>query len=185
MQRPGVRSPRRPPILRCVPDASDIWFDSDLDQIVLSIAGHPQPFNNLSAGQKMMLALVADIAIKAVTQNAFLVPPGTVDADRFPEVLARTPGVVLIDELDVHLHPKWQRRVATDLKTVFPSIQFVCTSHSPQIVGELCPEEIRILDEEAVVTPSRSFGIDSNRVLEDRIQKFFGRRSPRYPRGDH
>ncbi len=59
----------------------------------------------------MMLAMVADIAIKAVTQNSHLVPddalPPTDGA--LPDVLAQTQGVVLIDELDVHLHPRWQR----------------------------------------------------------------------------
>ena len=75
--------------------------------------------------------------------------------------------MVLIDELDVHLHPKWQRRVATDLKNTFPGIQFICTSHSPQVIGEVMPEEVRFLDHDQVVTPSRTFGIDSDRVLDE------------------
>jgi predicted ATP-binding protein involved in virulence len=156
-------------ILRCVPGADDVWFDADLDQIVLSIGGSAQPFANLSAGQRMMLALTADIAIKAVTQNAFLVPPEELgpQVGELPLVLQQTPGVVLIDELDVHLHPKWQRRVATDLKETFPCIQFACTSHSPQVIGEVRPEEIRSLDGDEVTTPRRSFGIDSSRVLEE------------------
>jgi predicted ATP-binding protein involved in virulence len=166
--RPGFESVRRA-ILRCVPNAEDVWFDTDLDQIVLSIGGNAQPFNNLSAGQRMMLALVADLAIKAVTQNAFLLPADELGAedDPLPRVLKRTPGVVLIDELDVHLHPKWQRRVARDLKETFPGIQFGCTSHSPQVIGELNPEEIRLLSGNDVTTPTRSFGIDSSRVLEE------------------
>jgi len=115
-----------------------------------------------------MLAMVADLAIKAVTQNAFLLPPDELGSEDqpLPRVLRETPGVVLIDELDVHLHPKWQRRVATDLKETFPNIQFVCTSHSPQVIGEVNPEELRLLDE-GVTTPKRSFGIDSSRVLEE------------------
>jgi len=166
--RPGFEAVRRA-ILRCVPDADDVWFDADLDQIVLSIGGNAQPFDNLSAGQRMMLALTADIAIKAVTQNAFLIPPDEFgpDDERLPRVLQQTPGVVLIDELDVHLHPKWQRRVATDLKRTFPNIQFACTSHSPQVIGEVSPEEIRSLDGGEVTIPRRSFGIDSSRVLEE------------------
>jgi len=75
----------------------------------------------------MMLALVADIAIKAVTQNNHLVPKDARAAlnGALPDVLAQTPGVVLIDELNVHLHPRWQRQVASDLKSTFPGIQFV------------------------------------------------------------
>ncbi len=166
--RAGFEIVRRA-ILSCVPDADAVWYDADRKEIVLSIAGCAMPFNNLSAGQRMMLALVADLAIKAVTQNAFLVPTdesGPSDGP-LPSVLAETPGLVLIDELDVHLHPRWQRRVAGDLKRTFPSIQFVCTSHSPQMIGELPPEEIRLLKNGEIIVPDHSYGVDSNRVLEE------------------
>lgn len=164
--RPGFEVVRRA-ILRCVPEADDVWFDTDREQIVLSIAHNPQPFDNLSAGQRMMLALVADLAIKAVTQNNYLVPPDVLGAEdeSLPKVLRETPGVVLIDELDVHLHPRWQRRVATDLKTTFPAIQFVCTSHSPQVIGQVMPDEVRLLDAIEPV-PAQTFGMDSNWILK-------------------
>lgn len=166
--RPGFEVVRRA-VLRCVPDSDDVWFDTDRDQIVLSIARNAQPFDNLSAGQRMMLALVADIAIKTVTQNAYLLPRDELgpEDDPWPRVLRQTPGLVLIDELDVHLHPKWQRRIASDLKETFPGIQFACTSHSPQVIGEVGPEEIRLLDGSEVTTPQRSFGVDSSRILEE------------------
>ena len=166
--RPGFEVVKRA-ILRCVPNADNVWYEPDRGQIVFSIAGNAQPFDNLSAGQRMMLALVADLAIKAVTQNAFLLPLDELGPEdqTLPRVLQQTPGVVLIDELDIHLHPSWQRRVATDLKETFPGIQFVCTSHSPQVIGEISPEEVRLLDDGEVTTPTRSFGIDSSRVLEE------------------
>jgi predicted ATP-binding protein involved in virulence len=166
--RPGFEVVRRA-VLKCVPGADRMWFDGDRAEIVLSIEGHAQPFSNLSAGQRMMLALVADIAIKAVTQNNYLVPDGVLEPANatLPDVLAQTPGVVLIDELDVHLHPRWQRRVASDLKSTFPRIQFVCTSHSPQVIGEIAPEEIRMLDDRAMGrAPDQSHGLDSNAILE-------------------
>jgi len=164
--RPGFEAVKRA-ILRCLPGASKVWYDTDLEQIVLTLEGNSQPFDNLSAGEGMMLALIADLAIKAVTQNAFLLPPDELGSEDepLPRVLRETPGVVLIDELDVHLHPIWQRRVATDLKTTFPSIQFVCTSHSPQVIGEVNPQEIRLLQKEQVDTPKDSFGMDSNWIL--------------------
>ncbi|HVA47865.1 MAG TPA: AAA family ATPase [Pirellulales bacterium] len=167
--RPGYEIVRRA-VLRCVPGADGMWYDGDRQEIVLSISGRAQPFGNLSAGQRMMLALVADIAIKTVTQNNFLVPPDvlTAEDEPLPRALAQTPGVVLIDELDVHLHPRWQRRVASDLKRTFPQIQFLCTSHSPQVIGEVLPEEIRLLDESHTGEhPAHSFGLDSNAVLEE------------------
>lgn len=163
--RPGFQAVRRA-VLGCIPGAGDIWFDADRREIVLSIEHTTQPLSNLSAGQKMILALVADIAIKAVTQNAFLLPPESQKENDVMRVLHETPGIVLIDELDVHLHPLWQRRVATDLKRTFPSLQFVCTSHSPQVIGELSADEISNLDEDAT-HPGRAFGIDSSRILEE------------------
>lgn len=170
--RPGFEVVRRA-IMRCVPDADGVWFDGDREEIVLSIGGHAQPFDNLSAGQRMMLALVADIAIKAVTQNVFLVPPDELgpEDEPLPRLLQQTPGVVLIDELDVHLHPSWQRRVAADLKETFPAIQFVCTSHSSLVFGELSRDKIRQLRPEGIVSPSVSLGADSNWILDHEMDR--------------
>ncbi|OQV66630.1 hypothetical protein AK51_03675 [Serratia nematodiphila DZ0503SBS1] len=84
-----------------------------------------------------MLALVADLAQKAVGLNPHL---GS-------DVLRETSGVVLVDELDLHLHPKWQRRVIEDLRRTFPSIQFICTTHSPFLIQSLrSGEELLMLD---------------------------------------
>ena len=155
-------------IIECIPEATDIWFDTDRDQIVLVIAGNAQPFDNLSAGQRMLLAMIADLAIRVVTQNAYLLPAEVLgDEDQpLPRVLRQSPGLVLIDELDVHLHPIWQRRIVHDLKRLFPSIQFVCASHSPQLVGELQPEEILLLRDGQPTHPVQSYGMDSNWVIE-------------------
>ncbi len=164
--RPGYRAVKQA-VLDCIPEADGLRYDSDLKDIVLSIQGMEQPYYNLSAGQRMMLAMVADIAIKAVTLNSYLLGSEK-SGVRDPMLLLRqTPGIVLIDELDVHLHPKWQRRAATDLKRTFSGIQFVCTSHSPQVIGEVLPEEIRLLEDDTVCRPSRSHGVDSSRILEE------------------
>ena len=97
--RPGFEVVRRA-VLECVPGADGIWYDGDTEEVALSINGNAQPFGNLSAGQRVMLALVADLAIRMVTHNNFLVPdqrvcPGPED-EPLPRVLAQTPGVVLI-----------------------------------------------------------------------------------------
>jgi predicted ATP-binding protein involved in virulence len=165
--RPGFEAVRRA-ILNCVPKADGVWLDGDREEIVLSIAGGAQPFGNLSAGQRMMLGLAADLAIKAVTQNARLLPADELGAEDepLPRLLTQTPGVVLIDELDVHLHPKWQRRVAADLKRTFPNVQFVCTSHSPQVIGELARDEIMDLRGDGTGPPAIAYGADSNWILD-------------------
>jgi len=163
--RPGYRAVKHA-VLNCIPEADGLRYAADLKQIVLSIRGNEQPFYNLSAGQQMMLAMVADIAIKAVTLNSYLLGPGQPGAEDPIQVLERSPGVVLIDELDVHLHPIWQRRVATDLKRIFKNIQFVCTSHSPQVIGEVKPEEVRLLQPQRADSPAQSYGMDSNWIIE-------------------
>ena len=143
--RPGYEVVKRA-IVQCVLGADDLWYDGDRQEIVLSIGGQAQPFTNLSAGQQMMVALVADVASKAVMQNSSLVSDDPLDDGGVPPVLQQTPGMVLIDEIDVHLHPKWQRRVVRDLKETFPRIQFVCTSHSPFVIQSLEAGELRMLD---------------------------------------
>ena len=119
--------------------------------------GGPQLFRNLSDGQRIMLTLVADMARRAATLNPHL---GS-------DAIRGTPGVVLIDELDLHLHPRWQRRIISNLKEAFPEVQFIVTSHSPQLIGEALPEEIRILEQHQSIIPPRSYGLDSSRVVEE------------------
>ncbi len=143
--RPGYEVVKQA-VLGCLETADDLWFDGDRSELVVSFGGAGQPFSNLSAGQQMMVSMVADIAIKAVTHNAHLVAEAGGSTD-VPSVLEQTPGLILIDELDVHLHPKWQRRVVGDLKDTFPRMQFVCTSHSPFIIQSLDEGELRLLGE--------------------------------------
>ena len=161
--RPGYNVVKNS-ILRCVPGANDLWYDGDREEIMLSIGEQTHTFANLSAGQKMMVALIADIAIKVVSQNAHLLQENQpYNSDEFPpEILTKTPGLVLIDELDAHLHPKWQRRVVGDLKHTFPMIQFVCTSHSPFVIQSLDVNELRTLDESGPLLVEYA-----NRSIED------------------
>lgn len=132
----------RAAILACVPDSTHVYFDVSHDQIVLVIQGKATPFNLLSDGYRNVLAMVADIAVRCATLNPQL--------ER--EAPRETPGVVLIDELDLHLHPKWQRRVIDDLLRAFPKIQFVATTHSPFVIQSLPDHEdvqlINLDDEE-------------------------------------
>lgn len=148
-------------VMKCLPGCRKIWFDSERKEIVADLGGTPVPYYSLSAGQQMTLAMAADIAIKAETLNPQL----------GAKMVKETPGIVLIDELDVHLHPTWQRRVVGDLRAAFPCIQFVCTSHSPQIFGELLPGNILVCDPGSNEWrhPIRSFGMDSSRVLDEEM----------------
>ncbi len=94
------------------------------------------PFRMLSDGYKNMIGMVADIASRCMKLNPHLQE----------NAVKETPGIVLIDELDLHLHPKWQKKVVNDLKKIFPKIQFVATTHSPFIIQSLKAEEVIKLD---------------------------------------
>lgn len=155
---------------RGIPAVDEIYWDHVKGEVVVSIHGKPQPFTNLSHGQLTMAATLADMAIRAVSLNAHLLGNG--DGGVHPEsVLEQTPGVVLLDEIDVHLHPDWQRTVVRDLTKAFPKVQFICSSHSPQVFGELPKEQIWVHSTKSGGWhhPSRSLGVDSSRILDEEM----------------
>ena len=157
-------------LARGIPDVREIYWDHTKSEIVVAIDGIAQPFSNLSDGQRTMASTLADMAIRAVALNIHLLGNGN-GPTRPEAVLDQTPGVVLIDEADVHLHPSWQRKVPADLRRAFPNIQFICTSHSPQVFGELPSENILLCDSESGEWrhPARSLGMDSSRVLDEEM----------------
>ncbi len=125
-------------ILRCLPEAEQMRFAPTRKEAVVAFRRRgEQPFSNLSDGQRNVLALVGDLAVKAVKLNHETLGD---------ETLVRTPGVVLIDELDLHLHPTWQRVVLENLRTTFPNLQFIATTHSPFIVQTLREGELVMLE---------------------------------------
>ena len=84
-------------------------------------------------------------------------------------------GVVLIDELELHMHTSWQRKVISMLKKTFPNIQFIITTHSPQILGEVDHDfNVYALSRNGsdiqVVQTTGMFGMDSNSILEDKME---------------
>jgi|GEM_PF-77540 len=120
----------RQAILGCVENATRVWFHIARDELLLSVSDNILSFNSLSDGYRNILAMVADIAVRCAMLNPSLRENAARD----------TPGVVLIDEIDLHLHPRWQRRIVTDLIKAFPRIQFIVTTHSPFIIQSLLPE---------------------------------------------
>lgn len=139
-QEPSVLPVVRRALIQCLEGAEDIYFDAVYGEVIIRTEDQKiQPFNNLSDGQRTALALAGDIATRAATLNPQLQS----------RILELTPGVVLIDELDLHLHPRWQRRIIEDLRNAFPKIQFVATTHSPILIQSLrSGEELLVLDGE-------------------------------------
>ncbi|MES2660467.1 MAG: AAA family ATPase [Verrucomicrobiota bacterium] len=146
----------RSAIRDCLPGMGEVCYDGELGLLFLNELNWIE-FRHLSEGQRNMAALVGDIAWKAAQLNPHL-------GER---ALKETPGVVFIDELDMHLHPEWQRMIVRKLQEIFPELQFICATHSPQIVGEVPALEVRLLEEGDDHAAPRAMGIDSNRILEE------------------
>jgi predicted ATP-binding protein involved in virulence len=79
---------------------------------------------------------------------------------------AEAQAVVLIDEIDLHLHPKWQRQIVHNLEAAFPRCQFIATTHSPQVIGEVPRNRVCILTDSGAMGPSVAYGADSNWILD-------------------
>ncbi|HCF3691196.1 TPA: AAA family ATPase [Pseudomonas aeruginosa] len=129
------------------------------------VAHHPRhgelPVELLSDGIRNMIGMVADIAFRATKLN------GQLGA----QAASQTPGIVLIDEVDMHLHPEWQQVVLQNLVKAFPAMQFVVTTHSPQVLSTVKRENIRVIGLDSngktvAVSPlARTYGEPSSDVM--------------------
>jgi predicted ATP-binding protein involved in virulence len=141
----GVRTA----IKNCLEGCQSVYYDIQQDGLVATLADkHSHPAHSLSDGQlsrrkfwrwvcqnfrrETILAMSADIAYRAAVLNPHLGEKARLE----------TPGIVLIDEIDLHLHPNWQQQIIKSLRTTFPLIQFIATTHSPSIVQSLQPGEL-------------------------------------------
>jgi predicted ATP-binding protein involved in virulence len=115
--------------------------------------------NQLSDGEKCLIAMIGDLARRVAIANP----------------VSRDPlngyGIVLIDEIDLHLHPKWQRIIVPKLIRVFPNCQFIISTHSPHIITHVQPESLFLLKltDSGIVAekPNESYGKNVDRVLKD------------------
>ena len=142
---------------------ASLTFDLYTHRIVLEFEaadGSAQKFamDEMSDGYKNTLSMIGDIAYRMAVLNPTL-------GDR---VLDETPGVVLIDEVDLHLHPQWQQTILSDLRTIFPNVQFIVSSHAPAVINSVSREQIRILDNGEIYMPvAQTYGRDANSILRE------------------
>lgn len=138
-------------------------FDLDTHRLMLEYADESREkckfaMNEMSDGFKNTLSMIGDIAYRMAVLNPQL----------GENVLEKTPGIILIDEIDLHLHPEWQQTILKDLQTVFPMVQFVVTSHAPAVINSVKKESIRILDNGKVYHPvEQTYGRDANSILRE------------------
>lgn len=142
---------------------ANLFFDLDTHRLVLefeSSDGNAQKFamDEMSDGYKNTLSMIGDIAYRMAVLNPTL----------GDQVLEKTPGVVLIDEIDLHLHPQWQQTILNDLHAIFPEVQFIVSSHAPAVINSVPREQIRILDHGEIYTPAaQTYGRDANSILRE------------------
>ncbi len=109
----------------------------------------------LSDGYRTMLALVMDFARRLAQANPHLADPLASEA------------ILLIDEVDLHLHPDWQQKIVPDLQRTFPNTQLILTTHSPQVLTSVHSRSVQIIrDGKLYVSPGGIYGAESKRTLE-------------------
>jgi predicted ATP-binding protein involved in virulence len=122
-------------------------------QMLIDKNGATLDVAQLSQGEKSMLALVGDIARRLAMMN----PAAANPLEGF--------GIVLIDEIDLHLHPKWQRTIVGNLNRTFPNCQFILTTHSPIIISESPDLLCYSLNNGEIQKLGKLYGMDVNQVL--------------------
>ncbi|MCK6592582.1 MAG: AAA family ATPase, partial [Polyangiaceae bacterium] len=131
-------------------------LDASKAGLVLRKEGHELDLHNLSDGERGCLVLVADLAQRLAAAN-----PGA------PDPLAGV-GIVLIDEIELHLHPRWQREILPALCDTFPGCQLIVATHSPHILSRVPREQILLLSKFHVVERlPHTEGRDTNAILAE------------------
>lgn len=120
------------------------------------IDGNIVSSRQLSHGQKVTYSLIGDICLRLLLLNPNLDNP------------LNGQGIILIDELELHLHPQWQQKILLALRNTFPNIQFIISTHSPQILSTIDKKHVRILAEgNTVIEPNyQTEGTRSSDILE-------------------
>jgi len=132
-------------------DIDIIYYDKNNKHIRL-------PVSLLSDGYKCTISLIADIAYRMAILN-----PQLLD-----KVLTETEGIVLIDEIDLHLHPTWQKRIVKDLMDIFPKLQFIVSTHAPEVINSVKGDSIvRLKDNAVLPAADETYGKDANTILRE------------------
>ncbi|WP_027185388.1 AAA family ATPase [Desulfovibrio inopinatus] len=149
----------RDALLQFMPAFTDLTVRRSPLRMVVKKHGEELAVNQLSDGEKILMAMIGDLARRLAIAN----PMRTNPLEGY--------GIVLVDEIDLHLHPKWQRMIVSQLHDVFPNCQFLISTHSPHVITHVQPENLFLLSLErqelTAVRPTESYGKTVERVLED------------------
>ncbi len=142
-----------------LPEYTDFSVKRQPLRMVVKKNGKELRIDYLSDGEKGVIALVGDIARRLSIANSL--KSNSLEGE----------GIVLIDEIDLHLHPAWQRMIVPKLRAVFPNIQFIISTHSPQVLSEIEAKNLRMMTLEennlSVHIPKQSYGLTSQEILQE------------------
>ena len=140
-----------------LPEFTRLKFDEDAKELLVYKQEEALKLSQLSDGELCLIALIADIARRLAIANPGLTNPLLGEA------------VILIDEIDLHLHPAWQRKLVKYFRDTYPNAQFIVTTHSPQMISHVEPKNIWIFNRHAnqvnAYHPEKSLGMDTNSIL--------------------
>lgn len=149
----------RTALSRFLPDYNNIRVKRRPLRMEIDKEGITLNISQLSDGEKIYIALIGDLCKRLSLANPTLQDP------------TQGEGIILIDEVDLHLHPNWQREIATKLPVVFPNIQFIITTHSPHVINSVPTESVRLLHNEggiiSISNAEYGYGLPSKIVLKD------------------
>lgn len=133
-------------------------WDRKAKSVVLTHEQHGTlPLSLMATGTKICAGLALDIATRMGRLNPHL---------SGEDLRRQTPGIVLIDEVDMHLHPSWQKSILPTLLDTFPAVQFIVTTHSPMVIASAETASVRALVENEAHTPEYAQGLDIETVVE-------------------
>lgn len=156
-------SAMREAVEKALPGFSGLQFRGATKEILVTRKsdGQKLSFRQLSDGYRAMLALILDLARRMALIN------GKQYTQEGRSIL-ESPAIVLIDEVELHLHPGWQQTVLPSLLKIFPNTQFIVTTHSPQVLSSIEPHNIRLLEGgRCIPYEGSTYGAESSRILEE------------------
>ncbi len=119
----------------------EIYYSSQLEEMVYQEGNNTMPITMLSAGYQSLLWIVMNLAYRWALLN-----PDITDN------VNEAKGIVLIDEIDMHLHPKWKWNIVKALEETFPHIQFILTTHSPIVISSCKNEHLILITDDQTIT---------------------------------
>lgn len=144
-------------IRQCVPNCKELQHNIKQDRLIIKLDnGEQMPYGALSDGVRSVLSLAMELALRCYLLNPYL-----------GENAAKlTSGVVLIDEIDLHLHPEWQLHIVNDLAKVFPRVQFIMSTHAPLVISSIKEGKIFSIADQQVYDFPNQYGQKTDQILK-------------------